>query len=87
MSRRVPIGAPHVRVGRQRDRDRDRAEQLPPTDKDVGPIAGNNDNDSYRMDIDDAFGFVVVDADPEPLTLETLEILEDNDVVPDLQEF
>lgn len=36
------------------------------------------------MDIDDVFGFIVVDANLEPLTLETLEILEDNDVVADL---
>lgn len=36
------------------------------------------------MDIDDTFGFVVVDTNLEPLTLETLEILEDNDIVPDL---
>lgn len=83
----MPISVPYIRVGRERDRDR--TEQLLPTNKAIGPIvANNNNNNSQRIDIDNTLGFVVGDTNlEEPLPLETLEILEDNDIVPDLQEF
>lgn len=83
----MPISVSYICVGRERDRDR--TEQLLPADKAIGPIvANNNNNNSQEIDIDNALGFVVGDTNlEEPLPLETLEILEDNDIVPDLQEF